>query len=200
MFEESEFRTLQMWGTQFAGMQISKKCLSIVSGEFVGATISGNANFDQAILGSVTFEGALFAEMRTSNRRISGMLYLEDCLWWSHLRWCGLLERQHDQGDLTLDGATFSATGSLVDLSEIEVADTTSLDDITAASGLDLNYGVVQGLKISRETKAYPLSGSDTRDITGQLISSHADQYLKVNGLNNGGTTTLDHLYDQRFA
>ncbi len=234
-FEESEFQTLEMWGTQFAGDANFSKVLIDRSGTFVGtqflknanfdqtnfgdatfetATFTGeanfskvlidrsgtfvgaqflkNANFDQAVFGSVTFEGSRFAgaadfeqasfgDVAFTGVTFAGMASLKNCT---------------VGGDLNLDGATFSAKDSLVDLSEIEVADTTSLNDISAASGLDMKYGSFRDLKISvRDAGVITSLDLTQAEISGQLVITASQiNNVNVNGLRSGGTATLDHL------
>lgn len=192
MFEESEFRTLQMWGTQFAGDANFSKVLIDRSGEFVGTQFLGNANFDQANFGDVTFETAAFAgnanfeqagfgDAAFEGAAFAGIVSFKDC---------------SVEGDLDFNGASFGSTDSIVDLSEAEVADTTSLEDINIASGLDLNYGSFKDLKISAHDAGVITSLNLTQaEISGQfVIKSSQINNLKVNGLHNGGTATLDHL------
>jgi len=192
VFDGSEFYTLELWGAQFAGNAGFSQVLISRSGEFVGTQFLGNAIFDQAVFGNTTFEGshfkgaanfeqAIFGDAAFEGATFSGSTSLKDCT---------------IRGDLNLAGTTFSATDSLVDLSEIEVADTTSLSDISAASGLDMKYGSFKDLKISvRDSGVIPSLDLTQAEISGQfVIESSQINNVNVNGLRSGGTTTLDHL------
>jgi uncharacterized protein YjbI with pentapeptide repeats len=190
--EESEFHRLQMWGTQFAGDANFSKVLIDRSGEFVGTQFLKNANFDQTNFGNATFESAAFAgnanfeqasfgDVAFEGATFAGIASFRDCI---------------VKGDLNFNGVTFSSSDSIVDLSKIEVTGTTWLDDISAGSGLDLSYSSFKDLNISAR-KAGVIASLDLTqaEINGQfVIKSSQINNLKVNGLNNGGTASLDHV------
>ena len=191
-FEESEFHTFQIWSTQFAGDANFSKVLIQRSGEFVGTQFLKNANFDQANFGAVTFDTAAFSGNANFEQANFGDATFEGATF------AGVVSFKDSsvRGDLNFNGATFGSTDSIVDLSEMEVADTTSLEDISVASGLDLNYGSFKNLKISARDAGTITSLDLTQaEISGQfIIRSSQINNLKVDGLHNDGTATLDHL------
>ena len=212
-FEESEFHTLQMWGIQFAGDANFSKVLINRSGEFVGtqflknaefdqavlgnatfesATFTGNANFEQANFGDATFESATFAGNANFEQANFGDTTFESATFagTASFKDCSV------RGDLNFHRATFSSKDSIVDLSEMEVADTFSLEDISAASGLDLNYSSFKNLTISaRDAGTITSLDLSQAEISGQfIIKSTRINNLNVNGIQIGGTATLDHL------
>ncbi|MEW6242498.1 MAG: pentapeptide repeat-containing protein, partial [Chloroflexota bacterium] len=171
VFEESEFHTLLMWNMQFAGEADFRKVLVERTGEFVGTEFLQGADFTESSLGSASFEGAHFA----------GAVFFTGC---------------SVNGDLSFDGATFSASGPPADLSHMDVADTTWLNDIYTAAGLDLSYGSFKNLRISAGAgSAIPSLLLVEAEISGQFaIKDSQIGDLNVSGMKNDGTATLDNV------
>jgi uncharacterized protein YjbI with pentapeptide repeats len=191
-FEESEFHTLEMWSTQFAGDANFSNVLIDRSGAFIGTQFLKNANFDQTNFGNATFQSAAFAGNANFEQANFGDAAFEGVTFngTTSFKDCSV------RGDLNFNGATFSSTDSIVDLSEMEVADTTSLEDISAASGFDMKYGSFKDLKVSvRDSGVITTLDLTQAEISGQFaIRSTQIDHLDVNGIHNDGTATLDHL------